>query len=107
MLLALLVGALVLIAATRGLIVKYSAARRLRRGEILDRRGLAWEWTQRSHTFSAPDVSTRQAIVVCDRHEPGELSCATEELRQLLVQLVESGTFSRWPPISRRDVGPW
>jgi hypothetical protein len=105
-LLALLVGALVLTVATGGLIFKYSTARRLRRGDVLDRRGLAWEWTQRSHTFSASDVSTRQANVVCDPHEPRELSCVTEELRQLLVQLVESGTFSRWPPISRRDVDP-
>jgi hypothetical protein len=104
LLLALLVGALVLTVATGGLIFK--AARRLRRGDILDQRGSAWKWTQPSHTFSASEVSIRQANVVCDRPEPRELSCATEELRQLLVQLVESGTFSRWPPISRRGVDP-
>jgi hypothetical protein len=104
LLLALLVGALVLTVATGGLIFK--AARRLRRGDILDQRGSAWKWTEPSHTFSASEVSIRQANVVCDRPEPRELSCATEELRQLLVQLVESGTFSRWPPISRRDVDP-
>src|SRR5215472_3395296 len=31
------------------------------------------------------------------------LSCATEELRQLLVRPVEHRTFSRWPPIPRRN----
>jgi hypothetical protein len=105
-LLALLVGALVLTMATGGLIFKYSTARRLRRGDILDQRGSAWKWTEPSHTFSASEVSIRQANVVRDLPEPRELSCATEELRQLLVQLVESGTFSQWPPISRRDVDP-
>jgi hypothetical protein len=88
------------------LIFKYSAARRLRRREILDQRGSAWKWTEPSHTFSASEVSIRQANIVCDLLEPRELSCATEELRQLLVQLVESDTFSRWLPISRHDVDP-
>ena len=104
-LLAMLVGALALSMAAGRLIFKYVAARRLRRGDILDRRGLAWECTQ-PPTFPASDVSTRQTNVVCDPPEPRELSCATEELRQLLVQLVESGTFSQWPPISRRDADP-
>jgi hypothetical protein len=106
MLLALLVGALALIVATGRLIFKYSTARRPRRGDILDRRGSAWEWTELSHTFSASDVSTHQANVVRDLPEPRELSCATEELRQLLVQLAEYGTFSQWPPIPRRNVDP-
>jgi hypothetical protein len=56
------------------------------------------------HTLSQHRTYRRQANVVCDLPEPRELSCATEELRQRLVQLVEKGTFSRWPPISRRDV---
>jgi hypothetical protein len=87
--LAVLVGALSLTAATGGLVFKYSAARRLRRADILDQRGSA---------------STRQADVICDLPEPRELSCATEELRRHLVQLVEYGTFSRWPPIPPRNV---
>jgi hypothetical protein len=90
--------------ATGRLIFKYSAARRPRRADILDQRGSAWKWTELSPTFSASDVSTRQANVACDLPAPRELSCApTEELRQLLVRLVEHGTFSRWPPISRRN----
>jgi len=106
MLLVLLVGALALSMATGRLIFKYHAARRPRRGDILDERGSAWRWTELSPTFSASDVSTRQANDVCDLPEPRELSCATEELRQLLVRLVEHGTFSRWPPIPRRNVDP-
>jgi hypothetical protein len=105
-LLALLVGALALSMATGRLIFKYAAARRPRRGDILDQRESAWKWTELSHTFSASDASTRQANVVCDLPEPRELSCATEELRQLLVQLVEHGTFSRWPHMPRRNVDP-
>src|SRR5215470_418196 len=104
MLLALLVGALALSMASGRLIFKYSAARRPRRGDILDQRGAAWKWTELSPTFSASDASIRQANVVCDLPEPRELSCATEELRQLLVRLVEHGTFPRWPPIPRRNV---
>ena len=84
-------GALALTVATGGLVFKYSAARRLRRADILDQRGSA---------------STRQADVICDLPEPRELSCATEELRRHLVQLVEYGTFSRWPPIPPRNVDP-
>jgi hypothetical protein len=99
-----LVGALALTAATGRLIFKYSAARRPRRGD-LDQPGSAWEGTELSHTFSV-DVSTRQATVVCDLPEPRELGCATEELRQLLVQLAEYGTFSRWPPKPQRNVDP-
>jgi hypothetical protein len=105
MLFVLLVGALALTAATGRLIFKYSAARRPRRGDILDQPGSAWEGTELSHTFSA-DVSTRQATVVCDLPGPRELGCATEELRQLLVQLAEYGTFSRWPPMPQRNVDP-
>jgi len=97
-------GALALTVATGGLVFKYSAARRLRRGDIFDQRGSAWKWTEPSHTFSASDVPTRQADVICDLPEPRELSCATEELRRHLVQLVEYGTFSRWPPIPPRNV---
>jgi hypothetical protein len=78
----------------------------LRRGDIIDQRGSAWKWTEPSHTFSASDVLSRQANVVCDPPERRELSCATEELRQHLVLLVEKGTFSRWPPISGRDFDP-
>jgi len=99
----LLVGALALAVATSRLIFKYAAARRPCRGDILDQRG---EWTELSHPFSASDVSTRQADVVCDLPEPRELGCPTEELRQLLVQLAEYGTFSRWPPIPQSDVDP-
>jgi hypothetical protein len=101
MLLALLVGALALSMATGRLIFKYAAARRPRRGDIIDQRGSASKWTELSHTFSSSDASTRQANVVCDLPEPRELSCATEELRQLLAQLVEHGTFSRWPHFPR------
>jgi hypothetical protein len=85
MLLALLVGALALTVATGRLIFKYSATRRPRR---------------------TSDVSTHQANVVCDLPEPRELSCTTEELRRLLVQLAEYGTISRWPPIPQRNVDP-
>ena len=99
MLLALLVGALALSMATGRLIFKHSAGRRSRRRDILDQRGSARKWTELSPTFSASDVSKGRANVVCDLPEPRELSCATEELRQLLVQLVEHGTFSRWPPM--------
>ena len=98
MLLALLVGALALSMATGRLIFKYSAARQPRRGDILDQRVSAWKRTELSPTFSPSDVSTRQANLVCDLPAQRELSCAPEELRQLLVRLVEHGTFSRWPP---------
>jgi len=98
MLLALLVGALALSMATGRLIFKYSAARQPRRGDILDQRMSAWKRTELSPTFSPSDVSTRQANLVCDLPAQRELSCAPEELRQLLVRLVEHGTFSRWPP---------
>jgi hypothetical protein len=57
-------------------------------------------------TFSASDAPTRQADVICDLPEPRELSCATEELRRHLVQLVEYGTFLRWPPIPPGNVDP-
>ena len=106
MLLALLVGLLALSMATGRLIFKYAAARGPRRGDIFDQRESAWKWTELSHAFSTSDASTRQANVVCDLPEPRELSCATEELRQLLVQLVEHGTFSRWRHIPRRNVDP-
>jgi hypothetical protein len=106
MLLALLVGALALSMATGRLIFKYAAARRLRRRDTLDQRGSAWKWTELSPTFSESDASIHQANVVCDLPEPRELSCATEELRQLLLQLVEHGTFSRWPHIPPRNVDP-
>jgi hypothetical protein len=86
---------------TGRLIFKYFVTRRPRRRDILDQRRSAWKWAELSPTFSASDVSKRQANVVCELPEPRELSCATEELRQLLVQLVEHGTFSRWPPIPR------
>jgi hypothetical protein len=92
--------------ATGGLVFKYSAARRLRRGDILDQRSSAWKWTEPVHTFSASDVPTRQADVICDLSEPRGLSCATEELRRHLVQLVDDGTFSRWPPIPPGNVDP-
>jgi hypothetical protein len=102
----LLVGAFALTVATSRLIFKHAGARRSRRGDIFDQRGPAWEWTELSHSFSASDVSTRQTNVVSDLPEPRELGCATEELRQLLVQLAEYGTFTRWPPIPRSDVDP-
>ena len=106
MLLALLVGALALTVALGRLIFKYSAARRARRGDTLDQQRSAWKWAEPLHAFRASDLSTRQANVVCDLPAPRELSCATEELRQLLVQLAEHGTFSRWPPIPRRNLDP-
>jgi len=106
MLLALLVGALALTVALGRLIFKYSAARRARRGDTLDQQRSAWKWAEPLHAFRASDLSTRQANVVCDLPAPRELSCATEELRQLLVQLAEYGTFSRWPPIPQSNVDP-
>jgi hypothetical protein len=102
----LLVGALALTVATSRLIFKYAAARRPCRGDVLDQRGPGWEWTELSHPFSASDVSTRQADVVYELREPRELGCPTEELRQLLVQLAEYGTFSRWPPVPQSNVDP-
>jgi hypothetical protein len=104
MLFALLVGALALTMAAGCLIFKYAAARRPRRGDILDQRGSAWKWTELSHTYSASDVLAHQTNVVSGLPELRDHSCETEELRRLLVQLAEYGTLSRWPPIPRCNV---
>jgi hypothetical protein len=107
MFLAVLVGALAL-AATMGCMLKHSATRRPYRGDILDQSGTAWNAVipdlRAPQTFSAPVARTRWANVVCEPPEPSDPSCAIEELRRLLLQQVEHGTFSRWPPT--RDVNP-
>ena len=58
MLFALLVGALALTMAAGCLIFKYAAARRPRRGDVLDQRGSAWKWTELS-PFDYPQFFIR------------------------------------------------
>jgi hypothetical protein len=99
MFLALLVDELALSMATGRLVFKYSAARRPRRGDILDQRGAAWKWTELSPTFSALDVSTRQANVVCDLPEPRDsvarlTSCGSSWCGWLNMALFRDGPLS-------------
>src|SRR5262249_11990212 len=98
MLLALLVGALALSMASGRLIFKYSAARRPRRGDILDQRGAAWKWTELSPTFSASDASIRpmsSAIYPSRENSVARLkSCGSSWCGWLNMALFRDGPLS-------------